>query len=287
MWIIRRSKRRAHLFRELQVQFRRTHCARTMQGAGVGRVLKPVAAPPRSPSLSGASLTSRRPGRVAATVKALVPVSLALGLLAGCSSLLPKSTETSGDTKTAWRSYQEAEASFASITPGKTTVDELRAQHLDPRANANMRVVPRYEVVQRFIVNSTITLADLDEGVRQCLEAREACTAWEINQQAMQKKSTGNAALHMLKVQRETQNAGWRFCGLLLMKDGVVIYKLTSGQPGILEVAQDQDILAPLQIVGSKFNALNGIEVTDVRNGVKSTPSATPSGDAVMAVRRR
>ena len=42
---------------------------------------------------------------------------------------------------------------------------------------------------------------------------------------------TGNAALDMLKVQRETQNAGWRFCGLLLMKDGVVIYKLTSGQP--------------------------------------------------------
>jgi len=220
-------------------------------------------------------------------VNRLLVLSVSLGALAGCSSLLPKSTETSGDAKTAWHSYQEAEAAFARVVPGKTTVDELRVQHLDPRANANMRVVPRYEIVQLFMVNSSITLDDLDDGVRQCLEAKEACTAWQIDQQAMQKKSTGNAALHMLKVQRETQNAGWRFCGLLLMKDGVVIYKLTSGQPGILEIANNQDMLAPLQILGSKFNALNGIDVTDVRNGIKSTPSSTPSGDAVMAVRRR
>jgi hypothetical protein len=212
---------------------------------------------------------------------------MSLGALAGCSALLPKSTETSGDAKTAWHSYQEAETTFARITPGKTTVDELRVQHLDPRANANMRVVPRYEIVQRFMVNSTMTLDDLDAGVRECLEAKEACTGWEIDQQAMQKKRTGNAALDMLKVHRETQNSGWRFCGLLLMRDGVVIYKLTSGQPGILEIAHDQDPLAPLQIVGSKFNALNGIAATDVRNGIKSTPTSTPSGDAVMAVRRR
>jgi len=220
-------------------------------------------------------------------MKRLLVLGLSLGALAGCTSLLPKSTETSGDAKTAWQSYQQAEATFARISPGKTTVDELRAQHLDPRANANMRVVPRYEIVQRFMVNSTITLEDLDEGVRQCLEAKEACTGWEIDQQAMQKKRTGNAALDMLKVQRETQNSGWRFCGLLLLKDGVVIYKLTSGQPGILEIANNQDMLAPLQIVGSKFNALNGIAVTDVPNGIKSTPSSTPSGDAVMAIRRR
>jgi hypothetical protein len=211
---------------------------------------------------------------------------LCLGALAGCSSLLPKTTETSGDAKTAWQTYQQAEQTFARIMPGKTTVEELRAQHLDPRANANMRVVPRYEIVQRFMVNSTVTLADLDDGVRQCLEAREACTGWEINQQAMQKKRTGNPALDMLRVRRETQNSGWRFSGLLLMKDGVVVYKLTSGQPGILEIANNEDNLAPLQLVGSKLNALNGIEVTDVRNGIKSSGSAT-SSDPVIAIRRR
>ena len=220
-------------------------------------------------------------------MKSLVPLVLTLGLVGGCTALLPKSSETSGDAKTSWQSYQQAEASFARITPGKTTVDELRAEHLDPRLNANMRVVPRYEVVQRFVVNNTVTSTDLDDGVRECLEAKEACIAWEINQQAMQKKRTGNAALDIIKVHRETQNSGWRFCGLLLLKDGVVIYKLTSGQPGILEIAHDQDMLAPLQMVGSKFNALNGINVTDVRNGIKSTGSPSATSEPVMAVGRR
>jgi hypothetical protein len=219
-------------------------------------------------------------------VKRLVLLPFVFSSLAGCSSLLPKSNETSGDAKTSWQNYQQAEQTFARITPGKTTVEELRGQHLDPRSNANMRVVPRYEVVQRFVVNSTITPADLDDGVRQCLEAKEACTAWEVNQQALEKKRTGNAALDMLRMRRETQSSGWRFSGLLLLKDGVVIYKLTCGQPGILEIAHSEDNLAPLQLVGSKLNALNGIDVTDVRNGIKSagTPSTSGStGDPVTA----
>jgi hypothetical protein len=214
-------------------------------------------------------------------------LSLSLAALAGCSSLLPKTTETSGDTKTAWQSYQQAEQSFARITPRVTTVAELRAQHLDPRQNANMRIVPRYEVVQLFMVNGTMTAADLDDGVRECLEAQAACTAWEINQQAVQKRRSGNAALDMLRVRRETENSGWRFSGLLLVKDGVVIYKLTGGQPRILEYAHSEDRLGPLQLVGSKLNALNGINVTDVRNGIK--PASSPAnngtvGDPVTAL---
>lgn len=221
-------------------------------------------------------------------MKRLLLLSLSLGALAGCSSLLPKSSETSGDTKTAWQSYRQAEAAFARIAPGKTTLAQLRDEHLDPRLNANVRVVPRYEIVQRFMVNSTVTLADLDDGVRECLEAKDACTAWEIDQQAMQKKRTGNAALDLLRMKRETQSVGWRFNGLLLLKDGVVIYKLTAGQPGIVEITQSEDSLAPLQMVGSKLNALNGIDVTDVRNGIKSGSggSSSPS-EPVIAIRRR
>ena len=205
-------------------------------------------------------------------------LSLSLAALAGCSSLLPKTTETSGDTKTAWQSYQQAEQSFARITPRVTTVAELRAQHLDPRQNANMRIVPRYEIVQLFMVNGTMTSADLDDGVRECLEAQAACTAWEITQQAAQKRRSGNAALDMLRVRRETENSGWRFSGRLLLKDGVVIYKLTGGQPRTLDYAHTEDMLGPLQLIGSKLNALNGINVTDVRNGIKPASSPTHNG---------
>ena len=190
--------------------------------------------------------------------------------LAGCSSLLPRSKETSGSATNAWQSYEQAEEAFARITPGATNLAELAALRLDPRTNPNISVLHNFQVRERFIPNSTVTLADLDEGVRQCVEARSTCVGWEINQTAMQKSRNGNAALDMLKVRRETHSSGWRFTALLLIKDGLVLYKLAGGQPHIHEIAHSEDILAPLQAIGTKLNAINGIDVTDVRNGIKA-----------------
>jgi hypothetical protein len=192
------------------------------------------------------------------------------GGLAGCSSLLPRSKETSGAVTTAWQSYEEAEAAFAKITPGATTVRDLAALRLDPHTNPNINIVPRFAVMQRFMVNRTVTLADLDDGVRDCINAQNACVGWEIDQTAMQKKRNGNAALDMLKMRRETHSSGWHFAGLLLIKDGVVLYKLAGGQPLIHDIAQTEDLLGPLQAIGTKLNAVNGIDVTDVRNGIKA-----------------
>jgi hypothetical protein len=192
------------------------------------------------------------------------------GGLAGCSSLLPRSAEMSGVKATAWQSYAEAEAAFAKITPGMTTVKDLAALRLNPRTNPNITVVPRFAVMQRFMVNSTVTLADLDDGVRECISAQNACVGWEIDQTAMRKKRNGNAALDMLKMRRETHSSGWHFAGLLLIKDGVVLYKLAGGQPLIQDIAQTEDMLGPLQALGTKLNAVNSIDVTDVRNGIKA-----------------
>jgi len=209
-----------------------------------------------------------------------------LGAVAGCSSLLPKSKETSGAPGVGWQSYRDAERAFDGIVPGRTTVAELNALQLDPRSNPNITLLPRHELLQRFIVNQSITMSDLDDGVRECLEAREQCRAMEVNQTATQKKRTGNAALDMAKVYRETHTSGWRFCGLLLVKDGVVIYKLTSGQPAIHEIAQDHDALAPLQTLSAKLklDSLNGIT-----GGGSSSGSAPSDSQAspVAAIRRK
>ena len=210
------------------------------------------------------------------------------GSLAGCSSLLPRSKETSGGASTAWQSYEEAEQAFGKITPGATNLADLAALRLDPRTNPNITVLHNFQVRERFIPNTTVTLADLDGGVRECVEARAACVGWEINQTAMQKKRTGNAALDMMKMKRETQSSGWRFTGLLLIKDGVVLYKLAGGQPLIHEIAQSEDVLGPLQAIGTKLNAINGIDVTDVRNGIKALAGGNSGHvDAVNALRIR
>src|SRR5207237_4011693 len=104
-----------------------------------------------------------------------------LGTVAGCSSLLPKSKETTGAAGSGWQSYQDAQQAFDRIVPGKTTVAELAWMKLDPRANPNITILPRYEVMSRFIVNQTVTDNDLDEGVRLCIEARQNCRALQGN----------------------------------------------------------------------------------------------------------
>jgi hypothetical protein len=190
--------------------------------------------------------------------------------------MLPKSKETSGAPGSGWQSYQDAQETFDKIVPGKTTTAELAQMKLDPRANPNITILPRYEVMQRFIVNQTVTVNDLDEGVRLCVEARENCRALEVNQSASQKKRVGNAALDITKVYRETHTAGWRFTGLLLIKDGVVVYKLTGGMPSTHEVAENRDVLSPLQALSSKLNTLNGIDAPSV---LSHNSSSSPSGD--------
>ena len=185
--------------------------------------------------------------------------------------MLPKSKETSGAPGSGWQSYQDAQQTFDRIVPGKTTTAELAGMKLDPRANPNITILPRYEVMSRFIVNQTVTVNDLDEGVRLCIEARENCRALEVNQTASQKKRVGNAALDIAKVYRETHTAGWRFTGLLLIKDGVVVYKLTGGMPSTHEVAANQDVLAPLQSLSSKLNALNGIDTPSLLSKASSS----------------
>ena len=198
-------------------------------------------------------------------------VALLLGAVTGCSSLLPKSKETSGAPGSGWQSYQDAQQTFDRIVPGKTTTAELAGMKLDPRANPNITILPRYEVMSRFIVNQTVTVNDLDEGVRICIEARENCRALEVNQTASQKKRVGNAALDMAKMYRETQTTGWRFTGLILIKDGVVVYKLTGGMPSSHEVAANQDNLAPLQSLSSKLNALNNIDTPSLLSKASSS----------------
>jgi len=201
-------------------------------------------------------------------VKRLIFILASLGTLAGCSSLLPKSQETAGDATNAWQSYHEAEQALNRIAPGKTTVAELRTLRLDPRTNPNITLMQRYEILQMFMVNKTVTANDLDDGVRECLAADTRCIGWRIDQTATQKKRNGNAALDLLRMRRETHTSGWHFTALLLIRDGVVLYKLSGGQPLIHEIAETEDALGPLGAIGSKLNQINGIDVTDVRNGI-------------------
>jgi hypothetical protein len=178
---------------------------------------------------------------------------VALGWLAGCSALLPKSKEV---TASPWQSYQAAQDTFDKIVPGHTTIAELRQMSLDPTSNPNIAILNYADVMRKFMLNQSFSINDLDNGVRECVMAKIGCRGFEINQSLVNKQRMGNVVLDVLGFQRETHTDGWRFNGLILLKDDVVVYKLTGGQPVIQQKEENQNPLGPVQAIGSKVTGV-------------------------------
>ncbi len=171
-------------------------------------------------------------------------------LLAGCSAMLPKSHTV---TQSPWASYRDAQLTFDKIIPGQTTSNELHDLQLDPQANPNIAILNYADVLQRFVPNASIRMDDLDHGVRECLSAKTLCTGYAIAQKSVVKTREGNFFADVLGFHRETYTTGWKFDALILIKEGVVIYKLTGGQPSISEREDTKNPLGPVMGLGQKL----------------------------------
>lgn len=152
-----------------------------------------------------------------------------------------------------WQTYQDAQEAFDKIIPGHTTIAELRQMSLDPGSNPNIAILNYADVMRKFMLNQSFSINDLDQGVRECVNAKTLCRGYEVDQKLVNKQRKGNFFLDVLGFRRETHTAGWRFQGLVLLKEGVVIYKLTGGQPTIAETEHSTTPLGPVQSVAGKF----------------------------------
>ena len=170
-------------------------------------------------------------------------------LLCGCSSLLPRSEAV---TTSPWQSYGEAQRAFDRIQPGRTTVADLKELSLDPQTNPNIAILNYADVLRRFMVSQSISISDLDEGVRECVHAKTLCRGFEVDQKLMTRHRDGNFLLDVLGFKRRTLTNGWRFQGLILLKENVVIYKLTGGQPTIAETENQNTPLGPVQSISGR-----------------------------------
>ena len=176
-------------------------------------------------------------------------------LLAGCSSLLPRSKEHQPGTP--WTTYREAQAAFDKIVPGKTTLEDLVELSLDPDKVPNISILNYSDVLRRFMQNQSVTMADLDHGVQECVAAKTVCRGFEVNQRLVSKQRQGNFFLDVLGFRKETQTQGWRFNGLVLLKDGVVVYKLTGGQPILQGTEESKNPLGPVQALGQRVTGIS------------------------------
>jgi hypothetical protein len=188
------------------------------------------------------------PLRPAAPLAATLAVSF--WLLAGCSAMLPKSHTV---TQSPWTSYRDVQLTFDKIIPGQTTSVELHDLQLDPQANPNIAILNYADVLQRFVPNASIRMDDLDNGVRECLSAKTLCVGYVVAQKSVVKNREGNFFADILGFHRETYTTGWKFDGLILIREGVVIYKLTGGQPSISEREDTKNPLGPIMGLGQKL----------------------------------
>src|SRR5262247_3001791 len=180
----------------------------------------------------------------------IVTVLMLASLASGCAWLLPRTQES---TSSPWQTYQEAQQAFDKLVPGETTAMQLKNMALDPSTNPNITILNYTDILRRFLISQSINLNDLDEGVRLCVTAKTGCRGFEVNQKILNKQRNGWFLLDLLAFKRDTEISGWQFSGLILIKDDVVIYKLTGGQPSIIGKESQQNPLGPIQAVTSKI----------------------------------
>lgn len=178
---------------------------------------------------------------------ATLTLGFALALLAGCSALLPRGESVA---ESPWQNFEEAQQTFDSIVPYQTTVQDLRTLKLDPLQNPNITLLNYSDVLRRFIPSPSTNTQDLDPGVQDCIKAKSACKGYEVDQKTMKRRRYGNFLADFLNFKRKVDIAGWRFNGVILIKDEVVVYKLTGGQPSIHEHEESKNPLGPFQGVG-------------------------------------
>src|SRR5579859_59347 len=187
-------------------------------------------------------------------IMTFVVVGMAL-LTSGCKSLFPSKVSV---VESRWKSYSAVESDFAKITPHFTTTNDLRLLGFFPDASPNVKVLTYVDIIQMFMPNPGIRLKDLPDGVRQCIQGRERSWAYQIDLDTVNSHRYGNLVLDILGFKRKTHEDGWSFKGLILVNNGVITYKLSSGDPQISRNDTVRHPLGPFQeLEGSAAGIIN------------------------------
>jgi hypothetical protein len=165
-------------------------------------------------------------------------------LLTGCKSLFSHGEST---TVSRWKNYDKVESAFKTIVPYHTTVEDLRTMGFDPKVTPNVKTLNYVDIIQTFLPSPAIQMKDLPDAVQECIQARENSRAYLVELQDIKDQRHGYLLLDIFGFNRKTHESGWRFKGLILIKNDLVVYKLSSGEPQISRESKRVKPLGPLQ----------------------------------------
>lgn len=174
-------------------------------------------------------------------------------LLGGCSSLLPRGSSQAPSTFTSFEAAREA---LERIEPYRSTTKQLKSLGFDIDATANVRLIPYPQVIAHLAPNPNVTLDMLDPGIRDCIAARQACRAYEFHFGQQSRRREGAFFLDFLNFRRTTDITGWRFEGLIVVRDELVLFRNYGGEPQIKSTDRQSNPLGPLQPAGESAGSL-------------------------------
>jgi hypothetical protein len=175
---------------------------------------------------------------------AMIALVVVMMVASGCRSLLPESENVA---QSKWSSYEGVQEAFDHIVPKETRVADLEKIGFGINSNANVKLLTYLELIQQVMPVASVTKADLDPEIRQCIKSHESAKAYLIELDGTSGKRYGNVCLDTTGFQRKAQNTGWRFKGLIVIRDDVVVYKLSSGEPHLANTRVHTKPLGPLQ----------------------------------------
>lgn len=189
-------------------------------------------------------------GSIVPRASCALVVALAVALLAGCTSLLPRAKS---EIVSGWTSYDDAVSALGAVEPYRATRGDIHALGLDPARNPAITVLHFADVLQRFSAAALMKPEDLDPGVRDCLRAGKHCSGYAIAVKKLDRDRVGSFWLDSFNFRRETVTTGWSVDALLVFVDDLMVYELVGGQPTILEVDVRRNPLGPLQSWGERL----------------------------------
>lgn len=183
------------------------------------------------------------------------PLLAILLLCVACSGLLPSSHVASVSH---WEDFEGTKASFDSIVPNSTSIYELGDLGFNPLSTPNLRLLNYLDVTRIFLPNPSITIADIDPQVRDCLSHGEACSGYALDLSVIDRERFGNVFLDMLGFRRYARETGWAFHAIVVIDGEYVIHKQWSGQPIVDRTDMKDRPLGPLQEIdlGSAVKSL-------------------------------
>jgi hypothetical protein len=179
-------------------------------------------------------------------------VSLLAAASCGCSSLLPTG---STDTPSTFASFDQAQAAVEKVVAFRTLDGELKDLGFDVQGR-NVTRIPYPDIVARLAPYPGVSMAELDPGIRQCIQAQADCRGYLFHFERQDRRREGGFWADFLNVHRTTNVTGWSLDALIVLKGDTVLFRNYGGQPVLDRVEKQRNPLGPFQPAGEGVGAI-------------------------------